>query len=83
MEHIMPKNGAFVVSDLPKDRLFKIVCEPCKRVGRYRRETLLARFGPDECLPEVIARLANCPKRGSYHDGCRVGAPDPIWPRQR
>lgn len=68
----MPKNGAYIVSDLPKARLFEIVCEPCKRAGRFKRETLIKRFGPDEIIPTVIARLADCPKHGQFHDSCQV-----------
>lgn len=74
----MPKDGAYIVSDLPKDRLFEIVCAPCERVGRFKRETLIERFGPDQNIPDLIAKLSACPKHGQYHDACKVRLAEPV-----
>lgn len=37
----------------------RIECERCGRSGGYRREGLLARFGPDAALPDVLMALAS------------------------
>jgi hypothetical protein len=63
--HAMPRGGAYTVSDLPRDRLCRIACARCGRVGGYRRETLAARFG-DATLPDVLIALAACEHRGNY-----------------
>lgn len=78
----MPKNGAYIVSDLPKNCPFSIVCEPCDRVWRFNYAALLERFGPEQNIPDLIGKLAGCPKRGNYHDGCRVRLAEPIRPNR-
>ncbi len=50
----MPRGGAYTVSDLPRDRLCRIACARCGRVGAYRPATLAARFG-DMALPDALA----------------------------
>lgn len=78
----MPKSGAYIVSDLQKDRPFRLICEPCDKVWRFNYAAILERFGPDQNIPELIGKLANCPKRGNYHNGCRAGLAEPIYPNR-
>lgn len=73
----MPRAGAYIVSELPEG-MTAIVCRKCGRFGRYRKETLLARFGPDEPLPHVLNLIANCPKRGSFSDNCGAVYSEPL-----
>jgi hypothetical protein len=73
----MPRAGAYIVSDLPEG-LTAIRCPKCGRYGRYRKATLLARFGPDEPLPHVLNLLADCPKRGEWSDPCQVVYSEPL-----
>jgi hypothetical protein len=68
----MPRSGAYVVSDLPRDRLCRIACARCGRTGAYRRETLAARFG-DMALPDVLIALTACERRGDYSRPCGAG----------
>ncbi|MGH7014147.1 MAG: hypothetical protein ACREEL_08355 [Stellaceae bacterium] len=63
----MPRAGAYLVSDLPEG-LTAIACKKCGRYGRYRRETLLPRFGPDAPLPDVLVKLADCAPRSNMYD---------------
>lgn len=65
----MLRAGPYTVSELP-DGLTAIVCRECGRFGRYRKETLLARFVPDEALPHVLNLLADCPRRSNMYDPC-------------
>jgi hypothetical protein len=57
------------LSDLP-DRLCRIRCERCGRAGAYRRETLMARFGDEMALPDVLIALTACPRRRSNSNPC-------------
>jgi hypothetical protein len=61
----MPRISAYVVSDLPRDRLCQIACARCGRAEAYRRETLAARSG-DMALPDVLIALTACARRGDY-----------------
>lgn len=67
----MPRAGAYIVSELPEG-MTAIVCRKCGRSGRYRKSTLLERFGPDAPLPHVLNLLADCPKRREWSDPCQV-----------
>lgn len=68
----MPRGGAYLVSDLPRDRLCRITCARCGRAGAYRPETLAARFG-DMALPDVLIALAGYRRRGDYSVPCGAG----------
>src|SRR5690348_16142942 len=72
----MPRSGAYVVSDLPRNRLCRIACARCGRAGAYRREPLAARFG-DIALPDVLITLTGCERRGDYSVPCGTGHVDP------
>jgi len=40
--------------------IVRVECERCGRAGSYRRDGLMARFGPDIALPDLLAALASC-----------------------
>jgi len=73
----MPRAGAYIVSELP-DGLTAILSRKYGRFGRYRKETLMARFGPDESLPHVLNLLANCPRLGNFGDNCGAVYTEPL-----
>ena len=73
----MPRNGAYIISDLRRDRLCRIACTRCGRAGAYRPETLAARFG-DMALPDVLIALAACERRGDYSRRCGAGYVEPL-----
>jgi hypothetical protein len=68
----MPRDGAFVLSDL-RSQTLSIVCEPCGRRGSYNVARLMERHG-DAKLTDLLQTLANCPKAksASIHDRCRA-----------
>lgn len=69
----LPRAGAYIVSDLPNG-LTAIECPKCGRRGRYRKSTLIERFGPDAPLPTVLNLLADCPKLREWSEtaGTRI-----------
>jgi hypothetical protein len=68
----MPRDGSLVLSDVRAPTL-TIVCEPCRRRGRYNVERLMAEHG-DARLTDLLTTLANCPKArsASIYDRCKV-----------
>ena len=68
----MPRDGAFILSDLRSPTL-SIVCEPCGRRETYNLARLMERHG-DAKLTDLLQSLANCPKArsASIHDRCRA-----------
>ena len=44
--------------------LVRLVCDQCGRRGQYRKETLAARFGADTVLPDLLVKVAQCPRHG-------------------
>lgn len=72
----MAGEGAVPLRDYPGD-VVELVCEPCGRHGRYRKDALVERFGEAEGLPDVRAALtADCPRRGqSGGTGCAARFP--------
>jgi hypothetical protein len=69
---IMPRD-AITLADV-RSPTIEIVCEPCRRRGRYNVKRLIAKHGPDMRLPELRTILANCPKSQSFsiYDRCKV-----------
>jgi hypothetical protein len=46
-------------------RMVRLACDHCPRLGQYRKETLVARFGGDVLMPEVRHLIAQLTKRHS------------------
>ena len=45
----------------------------CDRTGGYRRATIIERFRADIGMPEVLARITQCPRRERISgEGCRA-----------
>jgi hypothetical protein len=42
----------------------------CWRAGQYRKQNLIARFGPDIRLPDLREKIAQCGRHGQMHDAC-------------
>jgi hypothetical protein len=74
----MPTDGSYRVHELLPDRLTTITCPKCARTGRYKRETLLERFGPDKALPDVLVALAACPRARDMTNICGVVYAEPL-----
>jgi hypothetical protein len=52
------------VSDI-RESTIRIVCQPWGRRGRYGVAKLIEGYGADVMMPDLLAMLANCPRRGS------------------
>jgi hypothetical protein len=48
----------------------RIDCERCGRAGSYRRDGLMARFGPTSPLPDLLPALASCDRRQDFTRPC-------------
>jgi hypothetical protein len=63
-------SGVALLRDHPGE-VVRILCDHCDRAGRYRREALIARFGPAAGLPDTLWTLSvDCPRRGSISEPC-------------
>lgn len=56
---------AITLADL-RDPTLSIVCEPCGRRGRCNVERLIAAYGADAKLPNLLVTLAACAKARSF-----------------
>ena len=62
--------GSHSLGEFPLN-VVRIECERCGRAGRYRRDGLLARFGPDIALPDLLVALASCGRRMDFFENMR------------
>lgn len=67
----------YTILDLPEG-MTELHCDKCGRRGRYRRETLLERFGPEIALPDLRHKIAKCPRKNSKSDPCYVTYTHPL-----
>jgi len=51
--------GSLSPATYPTDAV-TIRCDRCSRVGRYRRQTLVERYGAGCALPDVLNAIAAC-----------------------
>jgi hypothetical protein len=63
--------GSIKLRDHPGDTV-RVVCEKCGRSGQYRKQSLVARYGPDIPLPDLRVEIAKCEREGKMHDMCGV-----------
>ncbi len=68
---------AYTLSSFHLD-LVRIECQKCGRFGQYRRAKLVARYGPDGSMPDLLSDIAaDCPKTGDLGlDRCGALFPD-------
>jgi hypothetical protein len=68
----MPRDGALTLADV-RSPMISIVCEPCRRRGRYAVVSLIEQHG-DAKLTDLLRTLADCPKARSLsvYDRCRA-----------
>lgn len=60
--------------DTIRNRMIVVRCDECDRTGRYRRETLIERYGPDMLMPDVLAKITeSCERRGpGVYERCQA-----------
>jgi|RhiMethySRZTD1v2_1073278.scaffolds.fasta_scaffold07565_1 hypothetical protein len=63
--------GSLRLHEYPAD-VVRLSCPKCGRVGQYRKEILIERFGADIRLPDLREEIANCSCRGQWRDGYMV-----------
>ena len=61
--------GSPSLGEFPLD-VVRIECERCGRAGSYRRDGLMARFGPDIALPDLLVALSSCERRADFSKPC-------------
>ena len=63
--------GSLQLRNYPAD-MVRLACTKCCRVGQYRKQTLIERYGADIRLPELREEIAKCDRHGKMHDACMV-----------
>ncbi len=61
--------GAHSLGEFPLN-VVRIDCPRCNRAGSYRLDGLVARFGADAALPDVLMALATCERRRDFSRPC-------------
>jgi hypothetical protein len=51
--------GSLLPATYPTDAV-TVRCERCTRVGRYKRQALIERYGRDAAMPDVLNDIAAC-----------------------
>lgn len=72
-------SGALLLKDYPSKSV-RLAWRQCERAGQYRKAGLVARFGPDARMPDVLVTLAGCRARGDYSRSCGAAYPDLLPP---
>ena len=65
--------GSLTPSTYPSDTI-TVRCDQCGREGRYRRTTLLERFGSEMAMPDILSALTeDCGKNDALStDRCKA-----------
>jgi hypothetical protein len=63
--------GSLTLREYPTE-MVRLACERCGRAGQYRKESLIAQFGPDIALPDLRHEIANCERHQKTGDACAV-----------
>lgn len=61
----------------------RVACAKCACEGGYPRERIIARYGKDAAMPDVLRELADCPQWSTASDPCRAHFPDLVVARDR
>jgi hypothetical protein len=52
--------------------MIRLICDKRGRKGQYRKATLVAKFGPDIIMPDLLHKVADCPTWDPKRGGCSV-----------
>ncbi len=58
VKRTLQTSGSLTITDQPIDPT-EIDCQKCGRNGRYRKATLIEKYGRDTVLPDLLAMLAS------------------------
>ncbi len=64
-------DGSLSLAEYPA-AMVRLACSKCDRIGQYRKTTLMARYGGDTRLPDLLHNIgADCPKMDTLgNDPC-------------
>jgi len=62
-------SGSLLLRDYPCD-LVRLSCEKCGCTSQFREQNLIARYGRDIPLPDLLEELVGCHMRGN--DACML-----------
>ncbi len=65
----MRRIGSHSLAEYPEPDV-RVDCERCGRAGSYRLDGLIARFGADAALPDVLVALAACERPADFSRPC-------------
>jgi hypothetical protein len=72
--HPMPPSSRYssmTLGQYPKS-IVRLVCSRCDRKGQYKKETLIAQYGPDVTMPDLRHLIAKCERHGKTGDACGI-----------
>ena len=76
----LPHDHRLTITRHDPTNAITIRCDRCSPVGRYKRRTLIERFGPDAAMPDVLNAITACERNGrlsverceAYYEELRV-----------
>ena len=64
--------GSLLPATYPAD-VITIRCDRCSRVGRYKRGTLIERYGHASAMPDVLNEITGCKRNARLStDRCKA-----------
>ncbi len=64
--------GSLSPATYPTDAV-TIRCDHCSRVGRYKRRSLIERYGADSAMPDVLNAVTGCERNDRLStDRCKA-----------
>jgi hypothetical protein len=69
--------GAYTIADLPGTTA-ALRCGACGRGEVYRKEDLIAAYGADAPVAQILKPLADCPRWGQKRNPCRASITAPM-----
>jgi hypothetical protein len=76
---LMPSGSITLLAVAARTDVLAIACSRCKRTGRYRLDTLIARHGSEFGVPMLLRLLSqDCPKQQSIsmYNLCGIFCPE-------
>jgi hypothetical protein len=68
----MGKRGCGMLVDQPANVPIRLYCPDCHRGAQFRVAGLLKRFGTEQDMPGLLARLRPCDRNSSFGPQCRL-----------
>ena len=72
--------GSLTPRTYPSDTI-TVRCDQCGREGRYRRTTLIERYGPDKAMPDILNAITeDCARNAALStDRCKANYGELTW----